>query len=343
MAPVRLAVVGAGVIGRRHIEHVLGEEDAALAAVVDPSDAGRAFAAEKGAPWYPAFAAMLEAARPDGVIIATPNHLHVAVGLEAVAAGIPALVEKPIADDVAEATRLVEAAEAADVTLLTGHHRRHNPLIRAAKAAIEAGRLGRIVAVHGMCWFYKPDGYFEVEWRRQKGAGPVLMNMIHDVDLMRHLCGEVDEVQALESAAVRGFDVEDTAAVLLRFVNGALGTFALSDAIVAPWSWELTSGENPAFHETGEACLWIGGTHGSLSIPALELWQNEEARSWMEEVQRVRLPNEGADPLAMQIRNFCGVIRGTETPVVSGREGLETLRVVEAIKRAAASGRPVRV
>ena len=73
------------------------------------------------------------------------------------------------------------------------------------------------------------------------------MNLIHDMDLLRHLCGEVTSVQAFESNAARGIR-EDSAVILLRFANGALGTVTVSDTIVAPWSWELTTGgENPAY------------------------------------------------------------------------------------------------
>jgi len=341
--PVRLAVMGAGLIGRRHIDHVLKEDCATLAAIIDPSDEGRALAERRHAPWYPGFSDMLARERPEGVIIATPNQLHVTNGLEAVAAGIPALIEKPLADDVAAATRLVEAAEAARVPLLTGHHRRHNPLIQAAKKAIDDGRLGQVVAVHGQCWFYKPADYFDTAWRREKGSGPVFINLIHDVDLLRHLCGDIVEVHALESNALRGNPVEETAVILLRFASGVLGTVNVSDTVVAPWSWELTSGENPAYTHTQETCYTIGGTLGSLTVPYLDLWSNPTKPSWMEPIVRTRLPVEPQDPLGLQIRNFAAVIRGTAAPVVSGREGLETLRVIEAVKAAAASGQAVRL
>ena len=165
------------------------------------------------------------------------------------------------------AARLVEAAEAAGVALLTGHHRRHNPLMRQAKEAIDSGRLGQIVAVHGICWFYKPDDYFDAEWRRKKGAGPVFLNLIHDVDNLRYLCGDVVAVQAQETNALRGNEVEDAAVILLRFASGVLGTVNVSDEIVSPWSWELTSGENPAYTHTAESCYQIGGTRGSLTDP----------------------------------------------------------------------------
>jgi predicted dehydrogenase len=338
---VGLAVMGAGLIGRRHIEHVLTQPEAALLAIVDPSPAARTLADEKRVRWFPSFAAMLGEVRPEGVIVATPNQLHVENGLECVAARVPALVEKPLADDVAAATRLVDAAEAAGVPLLTGHHRRHNPLMREAKRAIDEGRLGRLVAVHGTCWFFKPDDYFDVPWRRQKGAGPVFLNLIHDVDNLRYLCGEVVAVQAQETDALRGHAVEDAAIILLRFASGVLATVNVSDAIVAPWSWELTSGENPAYGQTTESCYLLGGTRGSLTVPFLDWWHNPTKPSWWEPIERRRLPVAAADPLGLQIRQFCRVIRGTEPPLVSGREGLETLKVIAAVREAAATGRTV--
>ncbi|WP_426954463.1 Gfo/Idh/MocA family protein [Muricoccus radiodurans] len=342
MQPVHLAVVGAGLIGRRHAEHILAEPEASLDAVLDPSEAGRAFAEGIGAEWFPDLSAMLASGRrPEGAIIATPNQLHVANGLACVAAGIPCIVEKPLADDVAGAERLVAAAEAAGVPLLTGHHRRYNPMIAAAKRAIEEGRLGRVLTVQGSFWLFKPDDYFDAAWRREKGAGPVLLNLIHDVDLLRHLCGEVESVTAHESNAVRGHAVEDTAAILLRFANGVLGTMSVSDTVVAPWSWEMTTGENPAYPHTDQACYQIGGTHASLSIPSLDLWRHRGARSWWAPIQAERLAYEAEDPLRRQVRHLCRVVRGTEAPLVSGREGLETLRVIEAVKRSAATGRTV--
>jgi predicted dehydrogenase len=339
--PVKLAVLGAGLIGKRHIEHVAAEPMAELWAVVDPSPVGEAIAGEHRTRWFPSFAVMMGAHRPDGVIIATPNQLHVANGLEAVAAGVPVLVEKPIADDLASAATLVEAAEVAGVPLLVGHHRRHNPMIQAAKRAIEEGRLGTVLAVHGFCWFFKPDDYFDVPWRREKGAGPVFLNLIHDVDNLRYLCGDVASVHAFESNAVRGNAVEDTAVILLRFASGVLGTVNVSDSIVAPWSWELTAGENPAYRQREESCCQIGGTHGSLTVPYLDLWRNPEKRSWWEPVERERISYAYEDPLRLQVRQFCKVIRGEENPLVSGREGLETLRVIDAVKRSAATGRMI--
>jgi predicted dehydrogenase len=87
----------------------------------------------------------------------------------------------------------------------------------------------------------------------------------------------------------------------------------------------------------------IGGTRGSLTIPYLDLWRNNAAPGWMEPIERQRLAVEAEDPLALQVRNFCDVIRGVAQPVVSGREGLATLKVIAAVKQAAATGGTVDV
>ncbi|WVT76504.1 Gfo/Idh/MocA family oxidoreductase (plasmid) [Sinorhizobium chiapasense] len=335
---VKLAVVGAGLIGKRHIQHVLAEPSAQLSAVVDPTSVGETIAKEAGVRWFPSFADMIAADRPDGVIVATPNQAHVQNGLEAVESGVPALIEKPIADDIISGEKLIAAAEAKGVPLLTGHHRRHNPVMQKAKEFIESGKLGRVLVVNAMFWLFKPDDYFDISWRRERGAGPVFLNLIHDVDNLRYLFGDVSAVQARESSAVRGNAVEETAVILIEFKNGALGTATVSDAVVAPWSWEMTSGENPAYPKTEQSCYMIGGTHGSLAVPSLEVWRNPGKRSWWEPFDQTRIEVDDEDPLVLQIRQFCKVIRGNEPPLVSGREGLETLRVIDAVKRSAATG-----
>src|SRR6187431_2780558 len=116
MAPTRIAVIGAGLIGRTHIQVLRsGNPDYTLAAVVDPA---------------------------------------------------PAAAEKPIADDVASALDLVEAAEKAGVPTLVGHHRRHNPIMRKAAEIIAGGGIGRVVAVNGLWLSHKPDPYFNITWRK---------------------------------------------------------------------------------------------------------------------------------------------------------------------------------
>jgi predicted dehydrogenase len=184
---------------------------------------------------------MLRQDKPDGVVLATPNHLHVEQALECIGSGVPCLVEKPIAHTLEEGKRLVEAAEKASHKLLVGHHRRHSPILHKAVEIVQSGVLGRLVGVMGSAVFYKPDneGYYDPpnEWRRKRGGGPILINMVHEVSNLRAMVGEIVAVQAFASSATREFEVEDTVAISLRFENGALGSFLLSDTAASPRSW----------------------------------------------------------------------------------------------------------
>jgi predicted dehydrogenase len=341
VTPVGIAVAGAGLIGRRHIEEIRKSNTAELAAIVDPAPGGAELAAAAGVAVYPSLTELFAAGRPDGVVVATPNRLHVRGGLACVAAGVPALVEKPIGDTVAEATTLVEAAEAAKVPLLTGHHRQHSPIMAKAREVVRSGVLGPIVAVIGSALFAKPDEYFDVGggWRREPGGGPILLNLVHEVNSLMSLVGPIVSVQAMTSDTTRGFAVEDTAAMVFRFAGGALGTFLLSDAAASARSWEQTSGENTSYPRyDDEDAYVIAGTTGSLAIPTMRLKVFAGKRSWWEPFETSVVKVDRTDPLANQIEHFAAVIRGEADPVVSGRDGLDTLRVTEAVRVAAASG-----
>jgi predicted dehydrogenase len=245
---LRLAVAGAGLIGRTHIALIQHSAEATLSGIVDPAPSAAEVARRADVPLHAALGDLLTTDRPDGVILATPNLLHVSQALECVAAGVPVLVEKPLADSVEEGERLCAAADGTGAKVLVGHHRLHSPLLEVACAVVGRGTLGRLVAVQGSALFYKPDGYFdEASWRRQSGGGPILINLIHEIGNLRAMCGEIVAVQALASNAVRGFPVEDTVAINLSFASGALGTFLLSDTAASPRSWEQTSQENPSY------------------------------------------------------------------------------------------------
>ena len=112
--------------------------------------------------------------------------------------------------------------------------------------------------------------------------------------------------------------VEETAAILLSFATGVLGTVTVSDSVLAPWSWKLTAGEYPAYPRQDESCLQIGGTEGSLTILQLDIWTNPGKRSWLEPLSRLRLPAVPEDPLMLRVRHFCDVIRTGAVSVVSG-------------------------
>ena len=216
-------------------------------------------------------------------------------------------------------------------------------IIQNAKRKIQSGNLGKIISIHATSWLFKPNNYFN-SWRRSVGGGPLLINLVHDIDLMRYLIGEIECVLSFESNSIRGGDTEDTAVVLLKFDNGSLGTLSVSDTIISPWSWELTSKENSIYPNQKQNCYWIGGTHGSMELPQSKIWESTEERSWWEPLTQTnnKVDETKNHPLNVQLDNFLAVIEKKQEPVCSGLDGLNTLAVIEAIKLAAKRGATVK-
>jgi predicted dehydrogenase len=345
MSKSRIAVAGAGYIGQAHMLVARNSPTVALCAIVDPSPAAAKVAAEAGVPLYASIEELLARDRPDGLVLATPNPLHVPQALQCIAAGLPILLEKPIATTVAEGEQLLKVVQDTGAKVLIGHHRAHSPIMAKAKEVVQSGQLGKLVAVMGSATFLKPDHYYvDAPWRREIGAGPILLNMIHEVHNLRMLCGDITAVQAFASHATRGFPVEDTVAINLRFASGVLGTFLLSDTAACPRSWEQTSQENKAYPTyTDEDCYVITGTNGALSVPTMRLktYPRPEDRSWWKEFEVGVVGMVRDDPLKHQIEHFGAVVRGEAAPLVSARDGLLNLRVTEAIVEAAKTGRVV--
>src|SRR6185295_6506844 len=117
---VRIGVAGAGLIGRRHIELIAASPDCVLAGIADPSPEAKAFAEARQVPWYADHRALRGRERPGGMSGASPNALHLAMALDCIAQGVPALVEKPVTDKVASAQRLAEAVRRTGVPVLVG-------------------------------------------------------------------------------------------------------------------------------------------------------------------------------------------------------------------------------
>lgn len=346
VAALRIALIGAGNMGRQHLHHLRQVPTAQLCALADPDPAVSELAREWVVPSFDDPRRLLDEIRPEAVIVANPNALHVATALDCLERGIPVLLEKPVGTTPEEVARLLAAQDATQVPLLVGHHRRHNPLIARAHQLLHAGAIGRLVTVTALWQLQKPDPYFASAWRREAGAGMLLTNLIHDLDLLRYLCGEVRQVQAFTDNALRGYANADSAVINLQFDSGALGSLTASDGAAAPWSWELTSGENPVYpRQPDQPCYLFAGTEGALSVPQLRLWRYaEQGAGWHEPLASQTQATTQDEALRRQLEHFVRVARREEAPLVSAADAALTLALVAAVERAAASGsaqRPV--
>jgi len=334
---VRIGLIGAGFMGRRHADLIVAHPDTRLVGVADPVNA--TVAAAHGVPAYASQTELLQAGGVDAVVIANPNALHVDTAIEALTAGVAVLLEKPAAVDYRDALRLVAAVDDLDGRLLVGHHRRHHPSIAAARDVLGAGSLGTLVAVSGMWAARKHDAYFDEPWHRSKGAGVMLINLVHDLDLLRYLCGEVRSIQAIVSSRTRGLDVEDTVAVNLEFESGALGSFLATDAAASPWGWDQATTDSDDFPYIPESpAYFFAGTAGALSVPDLGrfAYEGDGEGEWRHPLSRTFVARATGDSYTRQLQHFVDVVGGAE-PIVSAADAARTLALIEAAQFAAES------
>jgi len=340
MNKLRIAVVGVGLGGQIHIKRIKNSSEVILDSIIAPNrGANIEIAAKEGVPIFHTIIECIERSKPDGIIIASPNQVHAEQTRVCIEAEIPVLLEKPITSNLDEGRELCDLIERSNAKILIGHHRAHNPILKVARNAILEGRLGRLVSVVGSAQFYKPDHYFEDgPWRKVPGGGPILINMIHEIDNLRRLVGEISQVQAITSNSTRGFAVEDTAVINIVFKNGALGTFTLSDTAATARSWEQTTKENPGYPSYPEEdCYLISGTKGSLAIPTMKLkyYADGTTPSWWTPFAEEVLQFSRVDPIELQLSHFADVINGHCLPLVTARDGYRNLLITEAIKESA--------
>ncbi len=340
----RLVVVGAGLVGERHARLVAENPDCELVAIIDPRQEIDGLALATNCERLDDLQDLAGHAC-DGVIIATPNHNHFKSAMLCLDRNLPCLIEKPITEDLASGERLVAAFEQAGVPLLVGHHRRYHPVIEHTRSLLASGEVGVPVCASMIWAVKKPDAYFKVgAWRLGADGGPIMINFIHEVDLMRCLFGEIAEVTAMASNHQRQTAIEDTAAVILRFERGLVATAILSDAALTPWSFEGAINENPNIAQTGVSSWRVGCSEGAFEFPLLRIWQNagEGQGDWSRKLKSHTASLEAVVPLKLQLQHFVKLVKGeAQEPVVSGREGLNSLRAVRAIMHSAQIGEPV--
>ena len=156
--PLAIAVVGYGLIGRRHAAIIQQLPELHLCAVVEAASAARKDAATLGVPVFEDIETMLAEIEPQGAVVATPTPAHPEQCLALIAANIPTLVEKPIAVTSLEAAAITSAAQQADVPLLVGHHRRYNGMVRAAKQVSCNRSRQAMMQFRSQSWHYPKNG-----------------------------------------------------------------------------------------------------------------------------------------------------------------------------------------
>ena len=342
MSNVTIGVIGAGLIGRKHLRKISEQPDYDLVGIADVNVDAVAGEFPKTRV-FADYRKLLDEARPQAAIIASPNQLHAETGIECARRGIHILIEKPVTDTLRTAAALIAEIRKGGIKSLVGHHRRHHLQVRTLKALLGEGRIGDVVGVSAIWATHKPADYFEIApWRTEPGGGPILLNLIHEIDFLRFTVGEITAVESVVSNRQRGFAVEDTAAALIEFENGALGTFFITDNAVSPWTTEQGVGESPEFPFSGQSNYRFMGRRGSIEFPELVQWtQAGDVQHWNQPIQAQRIHAPTIDAFAAQLVHFRDVVRGTVPSLQPVEDGARSLLATLAIAEAAAKGRRI--
>ena len=348
MGKLRYALIGCGRISPNHLAAVQAHSgDIELVAVCDlvpeRMDVALAEAQINGGKVkkYTDYQVMLSSEQLDLVAIATESGSHAAIGLDCVDAGCHVIIEKPMALSIADADRLIDAAEVKGVVLCACHQNRFNKSIQKLREAVEQGRFGRLFHGAAHVRWNRNRGYYEqAPWRGTwaQDGGALMNQCLHNIDLLRWMMGDhIDEVFAYTARLNHEYiEAEDLGLALIRFSNGAYG---------------LIEGTTNVYPKNLEETLYIFGEQGTVkvggkSVNIIEEWSFADQKDDPEEIKAKYHENPpnvygfGHTPL---YRDVVLAIREGRKPLVDGEAGKRAVELVLAIYKSALEGRPVRL
>jgi predicted dehydrogenase len=314
-ARLPVGVVGVGALGRHHARHLAGLDEARLVGVYDVDlERARAVAGELGTTAFDDLDALL--GRTEAVTVAVPTPAHASVGVRALAAGVPVLMEKPLAASVEEADALIGAASARGLQLQVGHIERYNRALRAAEPYLHGPRY---IESHRLAPF-QPRG---------TDVAVVLDLMIHDLDLVLHLTGGSEATEVRASGLPLLSSHLDIANARVEFANGAVA-LATASRVSRERVRRLR-----LFQPNGYLSLDLGSGTGEFMRVRSD-WRPGTGQALTDVVERIALDAPEADALQLELRSFVHAVRGQREVVVSGEEGraalVLALRVADAVR-----------
>lgn len=346
MEKIRLAIIGMGRISPNHLMAVKNNpEDFELVAVCDLSEENIDRALAKADCTAPVkrcgdYRRMVEELQPDMCAIATDSGLHAEIGLYCLEHGCHTLIEKPIAMSVADARRLIDRAKEQNLCLGACHQNRFNLSVQRIRAALDAGRFGKLshIAAH-VRWNRNRDYYAQSPWRGKWASdGGCLMNQcIHNADLMYWMLGEIDEVFAYTAQRQHDYlEAEDLGLALVRGRNGACGLF---------------EGTVNVYPRNLEETLYLFGEKGTVkaagtSVNLIEEWRFADGLDDPEAVKREcneQPPNIYGFGHTRLYADFARAVRTGGNPLVDGEAGKRALELILAMYKSQKTGLPVKL
>ncbi len=325
--PLRFGIISfAHMHATSYARCIQANPDTELVAVADPdAERGQTWAGRFGVPLYTDHRELLARDDIDAVIVTTANVEHAAMTIDAAAAGKHVLCEKPLATTVADGRAMIDACARAGVFLGTAFPCRYLPAVSRVKGQVDAGKLGKILAIAGANRGWMPGGWF-VD-RAQSGGGAVMDHTVHVADLIRWFTGaEFAEVYAEAGTLFHDLDIDDAGLLSFSMTDGTICT------LDASWS------RLPHYRGWGDVSMSILGEDGYVSIDslsqALMLSNEERGATWI---------GWGSDMDYLLIEDFARRVSRGEPPAITGEDGLAATALALAAYRSAETGQPVKL
>lgn len=317
----RVAVIGAGAMGRNHarVYSEIPGVDLVGVADVKPQTA-EAVAKRYGTCPYTDWVEMLERERPEAVTVAVPTCEHLKVALDVIAHGIHLLIEKPIAFAVDEGLEIISSARRAGVTLMIGHIERFNPAVIALKQHLAVGELGRVYSLEANREGPFPSRVFDV--------GVVIDLAVHDLDIMRYVTNaEIVRVYAETERRIHS-SREDLLSGLVRLSDGTVGTLSVNWLTPTKIRELHVLGEGGMFkvdYLTQDLCFYENSQAANGEWDALRVLRG------VAEGRMIRYVVTKKEPLLAEQEHFLAAVRGEASIAVSGLDGLKALELAQAV------------
>ncbi|SDN24191.1 Predicted dehydrogenase [Actinomyces ruminicola] len=327
-APLRVGLIGLGSMGRHHARVIRATEGVELVAVADPG--GDRFGVSGELPVLPDVHALIDAGL-DAAMVAVPTVYHEEVALALAEAGVPTMVEKPIAHSVEAGERVRDAFASRGLVGAVGYVERCNPALRALRERLDDGELGQVYQV-----LTRRQGPFPA---RISDVGVVKDLATHDVDLTAWVAGSPYVSISAQVAHRSGRENEDMVVASGRLASGVIVSHVVN--WLTPFKERVTivTGEKGAFVAdtlTGDLTFYANGTVASD-------WDQVAIFRGVTEGDVIRYAIPKREPLALEQERFRDAVRGLGSEHVTMAEGVATLRVVEAVLTSAAEGRTVQL
>ncbi|MBV9359234.1 MAG: Gfo/Idh/MocA family oxidoreductase [Chloroflexi bacterium] len=332
---LRCAVIGSGFAGSTFAEAIRYAPEAQLVAIVGGHQAPD-LAARHGVCALPTSDVdrFLASDEVDAVLIASPNPFHAPQAIRAARAGKHIFVEKPMGMNVAECRAMIDAADAANVTLMPGHMHRYRRAELAVKLMLQRGTIGRVDMAS--ITLTEPD---ETSWLNTPVNGGYLLGSgVHAIDLLRFWLGDVVEVTAL-TGQYRGVPVENGSQLLMVFAGGSHA--AMQNSVIPGLSRPSVGSGVARFAAelTGETGVISVDMYGEVRLSTESGWQLQTAMPvWDGHYSLLRM-----ETFANMAREFVRASREQRRPAISAQDGLAAVAVVQAAHLAAAERRWVRI